>query len=271
MGTLPQLKIIGTGILLFIFSHSYIYSQTDVESLLDSLTLEIEKRKYPGLMISIVRSDTILFSGGIGYADVENKRKVDELVLFRQGSISKSFTALALLKALYDQGLSLHTPIKEIDPELPITNKWTDQSPVTVAHVLEHTTGFDGWHTHAMYNFTDSVSPSGKAMVLSHQNSLKSRWKPGTIHAYNNPGYVVAGHLIEVLSGKSYQEYVKQEILAPIGMSRSAFYFKRPENVPMAKGYNLEREGYVEVPFVSIQGGAAGGLCANAHDMSNYL
>ncbi len=271
MGTLPQLKIIGTCILFFIFSQSYIFSQTDVESLLDSLEVEIEKRKYPSLMISIVRSDTILFSGGIGYADVENKRKVDELTLFRQGSISKSFTALALLKALHDQGLSLHTPIKKIDSELPITNKWTDQSPVTVAHVLEHTTGFDGWHTHAMYNFTDSVSPSGKAMVLSHQNSLKSRWKPGTIHAYNNPGYVIAGHLVEVLTGKSYQEYVKQEILTPIGMGRSAFYFKRPQNVPIAKGYNLEREGYVEVPFVSIQGGSAGGLCANAHDMSNYL
>lgn len=258
-------------VIYFCVQPETLFAQFKVEALVDTLEEHIGKYKYPGLMLSIVRADTILFSGGIGYSDIDKKIEVTAKDLFRQGSISKSFTALALLKVMKEHQLNLDSPILEIDPDVPISNAWSEETPITIAHLLEHTTGFDGWHTHAIYNFTDSITPTTEAMVHSHQKSLKSRWKPGTIHAYNNPGYVVAGHLIETLSKTPYHEYIRKEILEPIGMHHSDFYFKKPKGLYTAKGYEYKNGAYQEVPFVQIQAGPAGELCSSAQDMSKYL
>ncbi len=167
----------------------------------------IEKQGYPGAMVSIVKADSILFIGGLGYADRATETPVSTTQLFRLGSISKSFTALALVKLLSEKGWSLDTPIEKIDPSIPFENRWSTTSSITVASLLEHSAGFDDYHAHAMYA-TDEVQPPMSEFVQAHTNSLYTRWPPNTRHAYSNSGYVVAGHLIEVLSGQPYSEYI---------------------------------------------------------------
>ena len=122
-----------------------------------------------------------------------------------------------------------------------------------------------------MCNTTDHVLPPIIDLVNAHQKSLSSRWQPGTKKAYSNPNYIVAGHLIEVLSGLPYHQYIKENILDQAGIKLSGFYFKEPKDRLFAQGY--QRSGTVLnlIPFVTINGGPAGDFCANAKDMAAYL
>lgn len=243
----------------------------NVQELISLIHEYSEKNNYPGVMIAITRSDSVLFSGGVGFAYVKDSLAVNEKQLFRQGSVSKSFIALALIKLLHDQNLSLKTPIRDIDPNIPFKNDWAASIPITVEHLLESSAGFDDFHAHAIYNFKDSLPPPTTELIHSHRKSLFARWKPGTRHAYSNSGYVVAGHLIEKLSGIPYQQYIAERILSPLGMTSSGFYFKQPADIPFAAGYSFSNGQYQEVPFVSLQAGPAGDLCANADDMIKFL
>jgi CubicO group peptidase (beta-lactamase class C family) len=254
-----------------IFISIQLNAQKSIEPLIDSLKTYLEKNKIPGAMISIVKSDTILFSGGLGYANIEKKEEVTGSHLFRLGSISKSFTSLGILKLVGEEKLQLDTPIKEIDEEIPFSNPWESESKVTVEHLLEHTSGFDGMHLHAIYNKNDSITPTTKKMIYSHRKSLITRWKPGERMAYSNPGYVVAGHILETVSNESYEVYLKNKILLPLGMKNSGFYFKEPQNKKMTQGYQRRGENLFPISFTSIQGGPAGELCSNADEMSKYL
>ncbi len=247
------------------------FSQKPIQPLLDTLELIIQEKNIPGAMISIVTSDSILFAGGIGYADVDKLERTDAEHLFRIGSISKGFTALAILKLESEGKLSLQDPIMKIDPDAPVKNKWHDESPILIENILEHTAGFDDMHMHAVYNKIDSLPPSSDKSVFRDRKSLYARWEPGVRMSYSNPGYTLAGHVIEKVSGKPHFDYIKEAILDPIGMKNSAFYFKSPLNEKMAKGYRYEGGKWNQEEYIPINGGAAGAMCSNAKEMASYL
>ena len=248
------------------------FAQKNTTHLIDSLSAYLVEKHIPGASICIVKSDTILFAGGIGMANVEKKEKVTGDHLFRLGSVSKSFTTLGLLKILQEKNISLDTPINSIDSTIPFTNSWSSISPITIAHLLEHTSGFDDFHLHAIYNKEDAKAPPVAKMVARHKNSLDARWQPGTKKTYSNPGYIVAGHILEVLTQAPYHAYLKENILEPLAMESSGFYFKSPAaQLPMAQGYQYRGGEYHEVSFTTINGGPAGEFCSSAKDMVKYL
>ena len=136
--TMPKLF----AFIILIFHTSLCFSQANTDLLIDKITEYLDDKHIPGAMISVVTSDSILFVGGLGFADIDKKEKVTEEHLFRQGSISKSLTALGVLKLLQEQQkYSLDSPIKDIDSDIPFTNKWASENPVRVVHLLEHTSG----------------------------------------------------------------------------------------------------------------------------------
>ena len=227
-------------------------AQQSIQPLIDKLDSIIVEENIPGAMISIVRADSVLFTGGLGFANIEKQEPVTAEHLFRQGSISKSFTAIAIMQLVEAGKLKLNTPIKEIDAAIPFKNKWANEKPITLEHLLEHTAGFDDMHLHAIFNTTDSAAPPVIQMVQTHKNSLYARWKPGTRMTYSNPGYVVAGHILEKTSREPYSAFLKNEVLLPLGMHASGFYFKSPKQHKMAQGYTNEN---TEQVFTSIQGG----------------
>ncbi|MEM8898594.1 MAG: serine hydrolase domain-containing protein [Bacteroidota bacterium] len=257
--------------LICLISVTWVLGQNHLSGLTDSLTAYMDRNHIPAAMVSVVSSDTVLFSGGLGLANVEEGEPASAKHVFRLGSISKSFTALAMLSLLEEKRLPLSTPVKQIDPDLPIVNYWEAETPVTIAHLQEHTAGFDDFHLHALYNKVDLIVPPAIDMVHSHKNSYVCRWKPGTRKAYSNPGYVMLGHLIEKLSGRSYGEYIASAILKPLGMTSSGYYFSKPAQLPFAQGYRRTGNTLNPVPFTQIQGGPAGEFCSNAEDMSKYL
>lgn len=245
------------------------YAQMD--SLLKALEKTIEREQMPGLMVSIVTKDSILFSGGIGYSDLENKTKVTGATLFHLASITKMFTALGIQKLVSEKKLNLDDPLRSSAPEIPFQNKWEDTHPVRVIHLLEHTAGFDDVHLNNMINVSGKPYV-GLEAVKFNQNSLVSRWKPGEMMSYSNPGYVVLGYLIEKLSGKPWNEYIRQNVFHPLGMHHSAIDLNGKDTDNYAIGYYLRDGAFERFPFYIPGGNGAGSaLVSSADDMSQFL
>jgi CubicO group peptidase (beta-lactamase class C family) len=242
---------------------------------LDSLLKEIEntmKREHmPGLMLSIVTKDSVIYSGGLGYSDLEHTIKANSSTLFHMQSVTKMFTALAIQKLVAEGKIHLNDRLKQLAPEVVFENEWETTDPVRVIHLLEHTAGFDDVHLNSM------LSRSGKPLtkikaVEAISGSLNSRWRPGERMSYSNPDYVVLGYLIEKLSGMPWNEYVSKEVLLPLGMRKSIFDLDGKDNQAYAKGYYFTGRDYKPFRLATTGGNGAGGaLVSSADDLSAFL
>lgn len=246
-------------------------AQKSMDSLIVKLERISERKHFPGVMISIVKADTTLFAGGIGYANLENEELVNDQHLFRLGSISKTFTAMGLMHLAEQSRIDLDVPISQISADIPYTNKWSPTHPISTFHLLEHTAGFDDLHMHALYDDVNETQPVVRTVVDVHAKSLKARWRPGERYSYSNPGYVVAGFLIEHVSNEPFNTYIKDNLLRPIGMLTSDFYFKPDPDLSFATPYKRFGKEHLEIDFASIQGGPSGDFCSNAMEMAKFL
>ena len=236
----------------------------------DSINVILREQNIPGLMLGIARKDTILFSGGFGYADIAAKRMVTGGTLFRLGSITKMFVSLGILQLIREGKLHLLDELKKVAPEVPFENKWESVHPVRIVHLLEHTTGFDDMQLNRMCS-SDPKEYKGMEMMLIQKNSFKCRWKPGERTSYSNPGYVILGYIIYKLTGKNYDQYLTENLLQPLGMSHSNFNLgsKLPEQD--AKEYVPANGKLKEVPSVISLMGPAGSLWSCSDDMVKFL
>lgn len=260
-------------LLFCVYSYStFAQSTLRLTTLLDSLEKIMAKERIPGMMLSIVQNDSLVFSGGLGLADVKSKEKVDSNHFFRLGSVTKSFTALAVLKLQKAGKLDVNAKLKDLVPEIEINNPYEEIHPLRVIHLIEHTAGFDDMHFSTIYRRSDD-GLNLLEQVRKQQKSLVCRWKPGTLYSYSNPGYSLLGYVIAKASGMAYEQYVKQEILQPLGMNDAHFIgFEPKTNLKKATGYTLRPKNEVKVAEnYGVYNNAAGGLVAHADDMSNWL
>ncbi len=258
-------------ILLFFVQTQVISQELNVSVLRDSLIELMEDYKMPGMFITVVSSDSIFMREGFGYSNLESQTKVTEKHLFRVGSISKSFTALAVQKMIEDGLVGLNTPLREVAPEVPFTNPYEEKYPVLIKHLIEHKAGFDDMHLAA---FTKPRIDGMTALeeMLHYKNSMHSRWQPGLVHSYSNPGYVILAYIIEKLTGMQYQEYIQSKILSPLDMNASRFTSQEAmANEQIAIGYRIEEDAPIRANNDPLIGEAAGALISNAEDMSKFL
>jgi CubicO group peptidase (beta-lactamase class C family) len=254
--------------LLFIFVSLPSFSQLhSVAALTDSITKIMEKEHIPGLSIALVHRDSIIWQGGVGVADRATNRPVTQTDLFRIGSITKTFISLAIQRLIAEGKFSLDSKLKTLTPEVPFENAWEGEEPIRVVHLLEHTAGFDDMHLNVLINDTGKKMPALEE-VLTHKKSLHARWKPGTRHAYSNPGYMILGLLIEKYSGMPYEDYVFQQVILPLKMTHTNFDYSLAR--PYSKGYSYDG-AYHEARAVMINGRAAGAICSSAEDMARYV
>ncbi len=243
---------------------------TTLAQLTDSIQRIMKKQHMPGLMLTLATRDSVLFAGGLGLADVANKRPVQPRTLFRIGSITKMFTTLGLLKLIEEGKLSLTDEVKKIAPEVPIGNPWEATHPVRVVNLLEHTAGFDDFSLNRIY-FQGTPDPRGLAAVQQFTRSLRCRWRPGERMSYANPGFVVAGYLIEKFSKQPYEQYLGASLLRPLGMNDATLDLHPDHNPLAARGYAYEEGQYKPVPMLPIIGGADGAMNASANDMARWI
>ncbi len=241
-----------------------------IAQLTDSIQSIMAEAHIAGLMMGIVTSDSVLYSGGLGYADLAAGRKSTDSTLFRMGSITKMFVSAGMLQLAAQGKLQLQDEVKKIAPEIEFENRWETEHPLRLIHLLEHTSGFDDTKLNHMYAFGNLTS-SGLDMVKVHQHSLLCRWKPGQRYSYSNPNYAILGYIIQKLSGQTYDRYLDQHILMPLGMTHSNFNLGSQSSNKNVKEYIVKQGKAVEVPSVTMLSGPQGALWSSAADMIKFL
>ena len=198
---------------------------SQIDSLKATVDSLLKENEIPGASIALVNKDSVIWSGGIGYANYEDQEQATATQLFRVGSVSKSFVAMGILQLVEEGELSLNEKVQKLVPEIKIKNPWRETDPVRIKHLLEHTAGFDDMHFSEFINVNDNPRmPLEEALAITPASRVV-RWKPGTRFSYSNPGYGVAGYIIEKVTGQRYEQYLKEQVLEPIGMDQSSFTY----------------------------------------------
>lgn len=258
--------------LILVLSTSFLASgqpsNFDNQKVSDDIRQLIEKTNSVGTSVIVTNRDSIIYLGEFGKADLENNIPVTNETLFGLGSITKTFTALGILKLVETGKLKLNDKVLDLAPELPITNKWEKDYPVRIVHLLEHTSGFDELHPKDRtipINNDDFPLLNGITHV---KNSVITRWEPGSRFAYSNVGYLVAGYIIEKISGKSYNDFIKTEVLNDLRMYQSAIEYDDINHNLLAKSYSSNKKA---LPFKYVFTRPTASLYSSAKDMSKFL
>jgi CubicO group peptidase (beta-lactamase class C family) len=223
----------------------------------------------PGAGVALVRTSGVEWAGGVGVADRATKAPVTADTHFRAGSISKTFIAGALVQMYLDGDIDLDTPVAEVASEVQIDNAWEITDPVRIIHLLQHTAGFDDMHFNEIYNVDGPREMSLESVLRLNPASRVVRWQPGTRMSYSNPGYAVAAHIIEKVTGQKYEDRIAERIFKPSGMPTSSFHLTAEDEATLAKGYR-DATG-PPVPFTPIYLRPAGNLHTSSRELANWV
>lgn len=228
-----------------------------------------EQNHFPGLVYGIVVDGKLVHGGSVGYAELKNKTEASSKSAFRIASMSKSFTAMAILK-LRDEGkLRLDDPAYLYIPEMKGMKYLTkDASPVTIRNLLTHSAGYpedNPWGDRQLAN-TD------QQLIDLYKKGVSFSNDPGLGYEYSNLGFATLGYIIKKVSGKSYQEYITENILKPLGMTHTYYEYDKVPKELLAHGYRWTDNQWVEQPLLHDGSyGAMGGMITTMEDFSRYV
>jgi CubicO group peptidase (beta-lactamase class C family) len=242
-------------------------TKADFETLLDALIpSQLQNRNIAGAVVSVVKDAKVLFQKGYGYADVEAKRPVlPDQTLFRPGSISKLFTATAVMQLVEQGKLDLD---HDIDDYLDFPIPKTYPEPITLRQLLTHTAGFEETLKNLFVAHQNEMKPLRTYLV----NQMPKRiFPPGKVPSYSNYGFTLAGYIVERVSGEKFERYVTNHILQPLQMNNSTFDQPLPPQFApqMSKGYLNASNKPREFEFVQVA--PAGALSTTAADMTRFM
>jgi CubicO group peptidase (beta-lactamase class C family) len=236
----------------------------------------LEREGVVGGSLLFVRGDSILAREHYGFADLETRRRTDDRTIYHWASITKTFTAIALMQ-LRDRGrLSLDDPAVRHVPELRLAhNPFGPIEAVTLRHLLSHSAGFRNptwpwggdkpWHPY---------EPTEWSQLVAMMPYTDVRFAPGSQYSYSNPGLIFVGRTIEALSGDDYEVYADKNVLKPLGMFRS-YFDVTPYHLLPFRSNNYEIRGQERVTngldFDTGITVSNGGLNAPMEDMVKYL
>ena len=260
--------------------------QSEARHLLSSW---VESNRAPGVQYIIADSQRIIFEYNTGFADVDAKRPVTSKTTFNGYSITKTFTAAAVVKLAMEGKVDLDTPIKKYLPDLPYNG-----SP-TVRQTLQHTAGFPNpnplpWiHLVAHHGDFDEQTFIRRIFV----NNPELKFEPGSKFSYSNVGYLALGQLVATVSGRSFEDYVMQEIINPLALTKQqtiSFRLDRPQEhaygyirkwhwLNFFLGFFIDRQtylasatgGWTRFNHLMVNGKAYGGLVGNSAGFVRYL
>jgi len=230
-----------------------------------------------GLSIAMIKDGEVCYQRGFGFRDFEKGTSATPETIYCIGSVTKSFTALAVMQLCEEGKLDLDDPVEKWLQfrERPMGEK------VLVRHLLSHTSGLSalGYAEATLAAITDTPDiwlPISNAQDLLVFMRGADEWaisNPGERHAYLNEGYIMLGAIIEAASGVEYANFVKERILLPLHMYRSSFTEEDVEgDEDLAVPYVTNRNGgKVATRYPYGQMISDGGLMSNSLDMANYL
>lgn len=220
----------------------------------------------PGAAVLVTKGGETIYESAVGFANLELDVAMQSKHVFRIGSITKQFTACAILHLVEEGELSLTEPITKYIPDYP-----TQGHTITIEHLLTHTSGIKSYTN--MGTWTAEVRRkdfSPKALIDLFKDEPMD-FAPGEAFSYNNSGYVLLGYIIEQISGQTYAEYLQQTFFEPLGMNNT-YYGDAEQLIPnRATGYEKNGDSYQNSPYLSMtQPYAAGSLLSTTQDLHTW-
>jgi CubicO group peptidase (beta-lactamase class C family) len=229
----------------------------------------VARNHVPGAAWGIVVDGDLVHGGTAGFRDLSAKAPVETDTAFRIASMTKSFTAMAILK-LRDEGkLALDDPAERYVPEMrTLVYPTTDSPKITLRHLLSHAEGFpedNPWGDRQLADTDDQLS----AMI---RRGIPFSTAPGLAYEYSNYGFAILGRVVTNVSRVPYKDYIETSILKPLKMTSTTL---EPSAVPdgrLAKGYRWEDEQWKEEPILPHGAfGSMGGMITTVPDLARYV
>lgn len=249
---------------LLVFSTLPLAAQQPRYTELERVVLvELEETKTPGAVVAIVQGETIVYQKGFGVANVETAQAVAPEMLFRIGSMTKMYTAAALVSLAEEGKIDLNAPIGKYLDGLP-----PRLASVTAHQLMSHTAGLaDG------AAFFGKHDESALAEEVRRYKDSMFFTDPGAVFSYANPGFVLAGYLVERLAGEPYSKAVQKRVLDPLKMTRTTFQPTVAMTYPLSVGHagNEGTVARVQRPMEdNAQIWPAGFLFSNGQDLARF-
>ena len=281
-------------LLTCIVAVTWVHAQLDQESLTKRLSDHHKNSDLPGFAVCIIGYGKVIFQQGFGYSDKLSKKPYTIHSIQNIGSVSKTFTGLAVVKAISDGYLSLDDEINEILP-FSVINPHFPETPILVRHLLNHTSSIQDGKKYgksyiSAFEKDDRLNVHGgfSEFIFRHEEmsneqflvkilTKKGEWyskknfiksKPGETNGYSNLNAALAGVIVEEATGIPFKEYVQENILGPIAMESSGWDF---ENIDMKQHATLYFPAGGVVPWYSLITYPDGGLKSTISDIASYL
>lgn len=260
---------------MFDLSVETIASIKDLNTLVDEI---FDQTQLPGMAVAVVGPQGVIWSGGYGFANVDERRPVTPDTPFMLASVTKVFTGTTLMMAWEEHGFDLDTPVNDWLP-FPVDNPHIGGEVITLRHLATHTSGLlDNWETYnGVYSEGDSpialgdflagyLVPGGKWYDVDENYG---DWMPGTTAEYSNVGAALAGYMVEMITGTPLDDYADARLFEPLGMTNTHWHLADFPDVGLiavpydADGTALDHYGYPTWPD--------GQLRSSVNDLGRFL
>src|SRR6266516_4218710 len=242
----------------------------ELETFLDRvISAQLREDHIPGAMVSVVKDGRLFFAKGYGACDLQAGRPVSaQTSLFQIGSTGKLFTATAVLQLAEQGKLNLHADVNPYLKTFQIPA--TYPQPITLAHLLTHTAGFEERLTGKDAPTPSDLEPLGRWLAEHMPARVRP---PGELTAYSNYGYALAGYIVEQVSGILFDQYVEQHLFQPLDMRESTSRQPVPASLAAAlcTSYTYTNGVYRPGPFDVVQTAPAGAMSTTATDIAHFM
>lgn len=260
--------------LLFIFSASKSFAQNvgninkpqTISELSESIQKVLKDTKTPGAGVVMLSGDEAIMLQGFGKADIEKNINANENTIFRLGSISKTFVALAILKLQEEGRLNLKDKIIDIIPEIKFINTWEDKYPIRIENLLENTSGWKYWSMSELGS-NDPKPKTLKEALDFYPKTRTSLFVPGTRIMESNVGIAVAAYIVEKVSGLTFENYMDINFFKPMGLKSMSFLQTEQYKKYAATLY----ENNIKLNYLNIIYRPAAALNSSPADMAKFL
>ncbi len=264
----PSIPFICTGIIVLIQIFKPLWAAENPADFIDGVfKSQMQQHRIAGATLSLYSSKTLAMTKSWGFADVDAKKLTDENTGFGIGSVSKLFVWVSVMQLVEKGLLDINKPINNyLNGSFRLPEKY---APVTIKHLMTHTPGFETESN--LFSRQHETLPDNETYLL--RNLPAQIYNPGTTPAYSNYGVVLAAYVIEQISGKSFNDYVEENLLGPLGMTGTTFRQPLPEAVSAEKSKGFKSEnGRLVSPFSEyIIPAPAGSAVSTASDMLKFM
>ncbi len=238
-------------------------SDENLAKSINEIMTQAYKPNEPGASVIVTRDGKVVFRKGYGMANLELAVPVEPDMIFRLGSVTKQFTAVAILMLVEQGKLSLDDDMIKFLPDYPAKTQ-----RITVEQLLNHTSGIKSYTSLPEW-FAIWRKDTELNDLIGLFKDKPADFAPGERWAYNNSGYVLLGAIIEKASGQSYPDFIEKNIFQRLGMTHSFYDNTARLILRRVTGYSKGKDGYINAPYLSMtQPHAAGALVSSVDDLA---